>query len=1142
MVRIRVVAVYPGSFLCPGSISQSTYMRRGPAVQDEGEGEEAVELKIQRVIVLSPFVTTTTISPTGPSGTYSGSPKFGGPIWFSKPMVLPTTSPQCRAIVSCADDMPPNHMIVVHAAHGEGNSPVMDDGLVAGDPPEGYGSAWRKSAPHVHHKMQGSPLGAERGHSDQALLAIAVNDRALRIPSCRTASHVRSRPLYRVKRSILPFVALSFWCSMSVMGQNDIGLNPPSKRWSVIKAPTGPIIYPDGCDSLAFRVADIMRYEQEADHSLLGENVTRRVPLVIQNGSTLPAGFSTPAPWRNELYITPPYNMFLGPTDWLSGLTAHEYRHTQQFHAARSGWGKLYLGLMGQTGWLFNSLLTQPLWFREGDAVLMETLLSNAGRGRLPAFHMEYRALRLSGMHFNYEKAHFGSFRDQVPNAYKLGYYMVTKARREHGDDVWTNAIRGTYRKGFIWPLSRGLQEVIGVGTRGLYQRTVAELDSVWLPLDKGRGTLGARSLEATAPRMFTSYRYPHYDPQGRVIALCSGFDRIPVFVHVDEAGTRELFKAGIYSEDHSRLVLEGKRMCWAESAFHERWTAADYSVVKVHDLVSGKTWQVGERTRWFSPALSPDGERMVVAETDDRGKHRVLVMSAADGTDRRELITANDRLCTHLRWTSDGRSVLAVVVTSEGNAIVQVDVANGQERMLVPFTRTPLSTPVDGNGMLYFSAGAGGTNNIHALNIASGRIYRVTNERFGAFDPLPSSDGSKLLFTSYDALGYRPMEMAIDPAMWSAAELNGPSDIRFHAQAEQYEGKPDPRPALPGGYVPARFRGITSGLLSAYGWFPMPDPPEYGLEVYTQNVMSTLRGTLGAAYNTNEERMRYSALFTYAGLYPLVNVQWTRGGRRVSTLEGSDALSEQRSIWTENVMSAGLSLPLRLTQGSHATQLTLGSWIEHFEVTRKDTLDENVSLGGRSFSAFRGSFEFDRVQPQARRQVKPRWGQQLAAEWRSSFDREVERMAISGTLFFPGLLRTHSFNIRGAFREENVSQGYRFVDDKLMPNGMAPFPFERIAFGTVNYELPLLHPDLAAGPIAILQRVRLNLFCGTSEAQARSVTTPYSFAGAELAFDLRAFRLFQMTMLMRVTAGLDPGSPPDLPFQFLVTRFEIAN
>lgn len=99
--------------------------------------------------------------------------------------------------------------------------------------------------------------------------------------------------------------------SLHSFSQNDIGLYPPSVKWKQIIVPSGKVIFPEGLDSLAFRTAALMNYERIHDSSLVKSGETKHVPVILQNLSTLPAGFSTPAPWRSEYSMTPPQNLFL---------------------------------------------------------------------------------------------------------------------------------------------------------------------------------------------------------------------------------------------------------------------------------------------------------------------------------------------------------------------------------------------------------------------------------------------------------------------------------------------------------------------------------------------------------------------------------------------------------------------------------------------------------------------------------------------------------------------------------------------------------------------------------------------------------------------------------------------------------------
>lgn len=915
-------------------------------------------------------------------------------------------------------------------------------------------------------------------------------------------------------------------------------------KWSQIDAPTGRIIFPKGLDSLAFRTAAIMAYEQVHDSTMLGTNTLRRIPAIIQNRTTLPGGFSTPAPWRNEYTMVGPQNLFIGPVPWNDPLVAHEYRHSQQFVAAYGGVGVAFRILMGQTGWLFNTLITQPLWLREGDAVLSETILTKGGRGRMPAFHMETRALRLAGYHYNYEKNHYGSFRHFVPNAYRMGYYMVTKARRDHGDGIWTRVLEDTYRRKIIWqPLSRSLKEHTGHTTPRLYEAAMQELDSVWTAADRSVGTVVGTDVPVPTARVYTSYRYPHYLPDGRIIAFRSGLDMIPTFVILDHGHEERLFHTGIYTEDHATLVVEGPLIAWAESAFHPRWTGVDYSVIKLHDTGTGKTRQLTHRSRFFSPAPSPDGRQVAVVEVDLMGQYGLVVLDAATGGEVARQAAGTGVQYTQLRWMPGEQRIVAVRLDARGNGIVILDPWKKTEEEVLAPEHVSIARPFVAGGSVFFSSGIGGIENIHVIGLSDRQRVRLTDERFGAYDPVISTDGTELLYTAYTADGYRLRSLALEPLRELSIPADTLGDMRFHLDAQRFEGNPTPVPASPPEYPVRTYHALTDGLFNLYGWFPVPSPPEYGLEVYTQNIMSTLQGTLGGAYNTNEQRLRSYLRFSYAALFPVIDGEWQHNGRRSTSLIASgDSLVEFDSEWLEDKLSASVRLPFNLTQGTHNTTLSLAGGYDHYQVSLLDTLDLGTDQPVTDAEGWHADLRFSRLQALARQFVQPRWGQTLALEHRVADELHAERSMVTGRVFFPGVLRTHSFNVQGTYRAEKVIDAYRFLNDKLMPRGITPRPLEEIAYAQFNYELPVWYPDLATGTIAFFQRIRVNAFADMTRSRVAGTEEDWITGGLEVGIDLRLMRLFQMSMLMRYTAALTTGVPLDRPFEFLVTRFELAN
>ena len=75
-----------------------------------------------------------------------------------------------------------------------------------------------------------------------------------------------------------------------------------------------------------------------------------------------------------------------------------------------------------------------PFWFWEGDAVDIESRLTNYGRGREPNFTRISRTNINSFGLFNYYKQTLGSYKYKTPNEYESGYIMTRYLKRNYGD------------------------------------------------------------------------------------------------------------------------------------------------------------------------------------------------------------------------------------------------------------------------------------------------------------------------------------------------------------------------------------------------------------------------------------------------------------------------------------------------------------------------------------------------------------------------------------------------------------------------------------------------------------------------------------------------------------------------------------
>ncbi|MBV6646679.1 MAG: hypothetical protein KI790_14575, partial [Cyclobacteriaceae bacterium] len=406
------------------------------------------------------------------------------------------------------------------------------------------------------------------------------------------------------------------------------GLNPPKVKWNQIETDKVQIIFPTETEPQAQRAANLIHMLYDSSYYALGPK-REKVSIIIQNQTTLSNGFVTVGPFRSEFFTTPPQFNFGGSVSWMDMLTIHEYRHVEQYANAKKGITKIGSILYGENGWGGAAGLALPRWFWEGDAVFAETALTPAGRGRLPDFDKEYRSLLLSGKRYGYEKAAATSLKDFVPNHYNLGYYLTTQLRLDHGNDVWRDVMADAVDyKGVFFPFSQGIKKKSGGKTKVLYARTMDRLTTEW-ETEKEQLDLTTHTQLTPAKKVFTDIKNPTYTRDGTLIYEKRGFNTISTFHELRDGKERKLLSPGFFSIDNATISVSNSKMVWSELRNDERWGNQNFSVIMSFDLDQKSKKRLTSQTKYFSPALSPEGNRIIAVHSPENAKYALHLLDS---------------------------------------------------------------------------------------------------------------------------------------------------------------------------------------------------------------------------------------------------------------------------------------------------------------------------------------------------------------------------------------------------------------------------------------------------------------------------------------------------------------------------------
>lgn len=903
----------------------------------------------------------------------------------------------------------------------------------------------------------------------------------------------------------------AFFFGNTATGQQ-FGGNPASLRWLTMNSGDCRIVYPLGLDSQARRISRIISALHESEQQSNGTRM-RHWPVVLQSETMIPNAYVRMAPVMSELFMTPPQNSFrLGSLRWDDNLVIHEQRHMQQFSRFRNGFTKVFSFFLGEEGQLLANGMCIPDYFFEGDAVWQETALSRQGRGRLPYFFNEFRALWLDKRDYNWMKWRSGSLRDLVPDHYSLGYLLTAYGYRTGGDGFWQKVTDDAHRfRGVFYPFNRAISRHSGRTYKQFRNEAFDYFREQLLPGQKIHSA--ARFLTDTGNRVVTDELFPMQIGKDSIIVLRSSYREPGTFYLITGKNKRKIRMADVYLDPY--FSSNGRTIIYTGYRSDPRWYNRDRQTLLLLDIASGKQRTVETDGRYFSPDINKAGNRLLAVHVSASGRSALHLLDAKTGNPERVFPNPGNDFITQSKFMDDGRIVSAVRAQNGEMALLAYGIS-GKTDTLVPFSRRVIGYPQVKGRLVYFSAQDGDRDQLFSVDVISGEIHLLTREANSLYYPFPADDSS-LLASLSTANGYRMVR------------INAPS-----VPGMKYNwGSPAPNwsnwQPVPAGEVfldTIRDAQLTSRpfrkafrLFDVHSRRPLLEDPEWGYALYTDNFFSTLSGSLSYTYNRVERSHNMGAALNFGGWFPVISLGADAGfNRSIDTAVGKPV------IFNSAKWSAGVSIPLQWIKG-RGTHQFISSLSFNSEQLYYTGIGKNI-FSNRSFQYIRAGLAFSRAGRQARQQIFPRWAQSLSLIYRhASSDDRFRKFTGNGSFYFPGLSGNHSLVIQASFQRRDSLPDI-FNNTFAYSRGYDALSTRQMMKWGINYHLPLLYPDLGFANILFCQRIRANLFYDHTVARARIngllADIRNRSAGAELYFDNKLWNALPVSVGFRYAYLLD--------------------
>ena len=912
----------------------------------------------------------------------------------------------------------------------------------------------------------------------------------------------------QIKSSFLTFIFLMA-VTISYAQYYSWGADPVRLKWMESKSSSTRVIYPRDAEQIGLTTLYFTKQiEPYINYGLTLPPLD--IPFIVHPENMNSNGLVMWLPKRVEFLSSPAIDGYSMP--WIKQLVAHEYRHAAQYNNLNVGFIKFLSYLLGEQSSTIG-LIFLPLWMMEGDATICETESSSFGRALQPSFTLEYRAMGdITTRYRNNDKFFCGSYRDFIPDHYKLGYQMVA-----HGNDltgkIMVNDI-AAYGPRHPWTIiSEGwrMKHLFGFNSDQLFYKTFSSLNSFWSALPQVSNS--SEMIAAPTFSSYTTYSSPLWI-NGKVIAIKSSLDQPSHIVELDPETSSES-KISYTGAISTRPTYDkvNNRLWWTEyrrSVMFEQKVRSSLCYIDLDKKRPRTANMQGKNILYPTP---DDEGGLAWIEYENNGifsfHHRLC-----DG--KKSTISLPFGMEIHsLAWDNTTRAHYCIITSDEGMHIAKID----PRYNLTPLTRPAYITLRKlraEDGILYFGSIASGKDEVHCYDLKEGKEYQLSESRYGSFDPAPAN--GKVLMTTYDSLGYHPAwqptkslhrEVAysrlprniVNPphTKWNTINLDTvsitPSQTALSASSDNTR----------------RYRkGLH--LFNFHSWAPLSYDPftlgedgainmNIGATAMTQNLLSSMQGFLTYGYSGDKGHIVKGAL-RYYGLGPTISLNAIYGGHQniypIYTYNPEKHKIEfpepphQGKFYS---VGLNLSFPLMFQRGYHTRYLIAAAGWEFSNGlvanTGKFKFDEGISnvatIGykkGLHLTQF--SLAYQDMVRLAHRDFAPRWGIIASAAYATNPTNNSfsDLAAIYAKLYTPGFLAHNSFTVAmayqnsfGGFSSDDALSALSFRSTKLLPRGFNSTQISNHNYmaTSLNYQLPLCYPDGGWRGVVYFKRIRLN-------------------------------------------------------------------
>ena len=717
------------------------------------------------------------------------------------------------------------------------------------------------------------------------------------------------------------------------------GDDPGRLRWSTFQTGDYQLIYPRGLDSLATVYGTLLQQYSVPLSASSGfrpnEKFSKPMPVILHPYAGISNGLVAWAPRRMDLFTLPDVSG-MTPVPWAKLLAIHEGRHVAQKQFLRTGFWTGFHYPFGELAEMIIGMVPNSSLL-EGDAVVAETALTKAGRGRSGDFLSEMRMYFDTGDLRSWYQWRYGSIKKYTPDIYRLGYLTVAGYRYVYEDPYYTTKFLkvASTLGGAFSAMNSASKQSSGKKLPVAWSEMMGTYRNLWAQDDSRRGPFSGTEPQVRLPRSYTVYA-GSVAGGGAVYAEKAGMDLPAVLVRVGPDG-KETTLSAFGGEGKLAWSESLQRIFWSEAVPDVRWTLKQDARIRYYDVQTGHEGSLVRKGRYLSPAVSPDGASVAAVEYPVDGSAAVVVLDARNGSILHRWKTPDGFQPTEVVF-QDGGLVFAAI-TDEGTGLYRVPRNGGRLETLLapqPVTIKDISA-VDGNTILLVSDRTGTSE---AYTFSEGTLKQLSVTKYGLGSPFLADGNLYASVLQPEGRILSRVEAAPKVVDFKDIYRDPVAEVLSAQEAQLAASLPEPTVEL----TPAKpFRKISDAF-HFHSWAPVYvdlgrsaisfrdyyfQTASLGATGFFTNRLGTVNGSVGLSVHEKvapeEKTPSVGAHFrlSYSGLYPVFDFALDLGDRDAALQmpyldTAKDSLFVRSSSYKKMYVGgmASVALPLDFSSG----------------------------------------------------------------------------------------------------------------------------------------------------------------------------------------------------------------------------------